>query len=76
LLDIASDVPDKASGHDRGFRFVAPRPENGDCADDAEAAGSDFALTRSLAGLFEKWERPLGTHWLPERPFPKIRLVA
>jgi hypothetical protein len=35
----------------------------------ADTAGSGFALRRSLAGLFEKWERPLGTHWLPERPF-------
>jgi hypothetical protein len=30
-----------------------------------------FALTQSLSELFMKEERPLGTHWLPERPFPK-----
>ena len=42
---------------------------NYDDADDTETAGSGFALRRSLAGLFLKEERLLGTHWLPERPF-------
>jgi len=56
---------------------LASGPGNGDDADDAETAGSDFAVTRSLAGLSAKWERPLGTHWLPERLCPrKSGLVA